>query len=33
MNQSGQLYIMCEYVGWHIGNSKVGFEVIVINSS
>ena len=32
MNQSGQLYIMCEYVGWHIGNSKVGFEIIDLNS-
>ena len=33
MNQSGQLYIMCEYVGWHIGSSNVGLEVLVINSS
>ena len=32
MNQSGQLYIMCEYVGWHIGSSKVGFEILALNS-
>ena len=33
MNQSGQYYIMCEYVGWHVGNSKVGFLVLIINRS
>ena len=33
MNQSGQLHIMCEYVGWHVGNSKVGFVVPIINRS
>ena len=33
MYQSGQYYIMCEYVGWHVGNSKVGFVVLIINRS
>ena len=33
MNQSGQLYTLCEYVGWHVGNSKVGFVVPIINRS
>ena len=33
MNQSGQLLIMCEYVGWHVWNSKVGFVVPIINRS
>ena len=33
MNLSGQLNIMCEYVGWHIGNSEVDFVVPIINRS
>ena len=33
MNQSGQLYIMCEYVGWHVANSNVGLVVPIINRS
>ena len=32
MNQRGQLYITCEYVGWHVGNSKVGFVVPIKNN-
>ena len=27
VNQSGQLYFICEGAGRHIGNSKVGFEL------
>ena len=33
MSQNGQLYRMCEYVGWQVGNSKVGFVVLIINRS
>ena len=25
MNLSSQLYIMCEYVGWHEDNFEIGF--------
>ena len=30
MNQSGQLYYMCECVGWHVWNSEVGFMIPII---
>ena len=30
LNQSDQLYILCKYIGWHVGNSKVGVAVAAI---